>query len=138
MYDEDLGPEQQQDIKNELARHWRARQQAKATAQSKAGSQAQAVKNAANRYKQIRNTLRVAKIGTGVSGAGLALTVLMAHGEWIYHKFNNKYPFTKLDKILTLAADGVIVAALVLLMFIAYLQTHPLEAAKIGWKLLDI
>lgn len=96
----------------------------------------QTAKNLAQKYKQIRNILRIAKIGTGITVAGLIITVLVAHGEWIYHKFNNNYPFTKLDKILTLAADGIILLALVAGMFIVYLQLHPLEAIKFGIELL--
>lgn len=96
----------------------------------------QTAKNLAQKYKQIRNILRIAKIGTGITVAGLIITVLVAHAEWIYHKFNNNYPFTKLDKILTLAADGIILLALAILMFIAYLILNPVEAGKFGWELL--
>lgn len=87
----------------------------------KQASKIQTAKGLAEKYKQIRNILRIAKVGTGITVAGLILTVLMAHAEWIYHKFNKNYPFTKLDKILTLAADAIILLALVIILSIIYI-----------------
>lgn len=84
----------------------------------------QTARNVAQTYKRIRNILRIAKVGTGITVAGLIITVLVAHGEWIYHKFNNNYPFTKLDKILTLAADGIILLAAVSILFMFYLTEY--------------
>lgn len=77
-------------------------------------------KGAAQKYKQIRNIMRVAKIGTGLTLYGLILTWLIAHGEWIYHAFNKDYPFTVWDKRATIIADLTIILAVAVILTLVY------------------
>lgn len=77
-------------------------------------------RGAAQKYKQIRNIMRVAKIGTGLTLYGLIITWLIAHGEWIYHAFNKDYPFTVWDKRATIVADLIIILAVAAILTLIY------------------
>jgi len=76
------------------------------------------------RYKQLRNILKIAKIGTGVTFVGLIVTLLIANIEWLYSSvFNKEYPFGFWEKVITALADllvlMLVIAIIVILVYIA-------------------
>jgi len=62
---------------------------------------AASVGSAVKRYKQLRNGLKIAKIGSGITFVGLIITLLIADVEWIYSIWNKEYPFAFWEKALT-------------------------------------
>lgn len=111
--------------------------------------------HAYRRYGQAKRIIRVVRLATlvGVSLGDIFFSLnamaLMVIGEWVYSKINPNYlmfdprdPLVFIDKTLfyfalaEITVVALLAAAVIGLM--VYLQSHPLEAAKVGWELLNI
>lgn len=90
---------------------------------------------AARQYKRIKRIIQVVKVVTAAGASAGEIFVsagvflVTAHGEWIYSKFNAKYPFAPWERWLVITVDIIIflvLLAIAVIVTVLYQQFQSL------------